>query len=134
MPSPTAKRDWHHSARKCCSPVNTCCLGWWCPCLLYGRTRQRLFNQGNVSSSCNSDCVNYSIMACLGMARCLNCSLRGHLRRKHHLSGNGGTDCMRGCFCTPCDLIQQEKECAYWYSQPVDDEPGKNPSMQYQRS
>src|SRR5689334_19736482 len=35
---------------------------------------------------------------------------RGEIRQKYGLKGNGCTDCLMACCCTPCDLTQQDKE------------------------
>jgi hypothetical protein len=35
---------------------------------------------------------------------------RGKVRQEYGLKGNGCTDCLMACCCTPCDLMQQDKE------------------------
>jgi len=39
----------------CCSDMSICCLGYWCPCYLFGRTAQR----AGVSSSTLCGCLTY---------------------------------------------------------------------------
>ncbi|KAF1966054.1 hypothetical protein BU23DRAFT_487819 [Bimuria novae-zelandiae CBS 107.79] len=132
----SSKQDWHHSALSCCSPISICCLGWLCPCMLYGRTRHRLKHNGNVGgfSSCNVDCCTYAMVGLCGMAGIFNAMQRSDIRTKYQLGGNSCTDCIRGCLCTPCDLIHQEKECVYQKEKIVEHEPGRVQHMHYSQS
>lgn len=43
----------------CCSPFGLCCEGYWCPCIVFGRTTHRMRNNGNMQnySCCNTDCT-----------------------------------------------------------------------------
>jgi hypothetical protein len=46
----------------------------------------------------------------------------------------GCTDCLCACFCTPCDLIQQDKEAEFRENERVgfvSAQPKPNPQMQY---
>ncbi|KAF2250060.1 PLAC8-domain-containing protein [Trematosphaeria pertusa] len=121
------KQEWHHSGASCCSPIGTCCLAWWCPCILFGRTRYRTKNNGNMSghSCCNGSCAAFCGLMCLGVPFILPWINRGDMRAKYHLKGNGCTDCLCACCCTPCDMVQQEKEVIYRENQPLMQQPGK---------
>ncbi|KAF2439427.1 PLAC8-domain-containing protein [Karstenula rhodostoma CBS 690.94] len=129
------KQDWHHSGSGCCSPMGTCCLSWWCPCMQYGKTRHRSKNDGNMQgySCCNSSCMAFCGLACLGISFILPMMNRSDIRAKYHLKGNGCGDCLCACCCTPCDLTQQEKEVSYREESKhlLQPQPGKNEGMYY---
>lgn len=58
---------------------------------------------------------------------------RGDIRAKYHLKGNGCTDCLCACCCTPCDMTQQDKEVTYREQKPLlAQQPGKEGPMMYQ--
>lgn len=40
---------WLFGLWDCCSPMSTCCLGCWCPCLLYGKTYAREHGEGETN-------------------------------------------------------------------------------------
>ncbi|KAH7093630.1 PLAC8 family-domain-containing protein [Paraphoma chrysanthemicola] len=129
------KQDWHHSGSACCTPIGTCCLSWWCPCIVYGRTHHRVKNNGDMNgySACNLACAGFCGLACLGISFVMPMLSRGDMRAKYHLKGNGCTDCLCACCCTPCDVTQQDKESAFREEQnrPLLNQPGKEGAMQY---
>ena len=49
--------SWSYSLLDCCRPMGLCCLGSWCPCILYRRIQNRL--RGEEKSSCSGSCVGY---------------------------------------------------------------------------
>lgn len=40
---------WIFGFWDCCSPCSTCCLGFWCPCFLFGKTYAREHGEGETS-------------------------------------------------------------------------------------
>ncbi|KAH8712130.1 PLAC8 family-domain-containing protein [Phaeosphaeriaceae sp. PMI808] len=128
-------QDWHHSGSSCCTPIGTCCLSWWCPCIVYGRTHYRLKNNGNMDgySCCNLGCAGFCGLSCIGISFIMPMLNRGDLRAKHHLKGNACTDCLCACCCMPCDITQQDKEAEYREeaNKKLFAQPGKEGSMQY---
>ena len=56
--------DWRHGLCEC-GDFGTCCLGCWCPCMLYGKTQYRLNQKSarkdptNLLSykACNDSCI-----------------------------------------------------------------------------
>ncbi|KAF2106822.1 PLAC8 family-domain-containing protein [Lophiotrema nucula] len=131
-------REWHHSGSSCCSPIGSCCLAWWCPCISYGRTHHRVKFDGNMSgySCCNGSCCGFTALGCLGLSFILPMIQRGDIRAKYHLNGNGCKDCLCACCCQPCDLVQQEKESKFHEDEKtrlVSQQPPKNGAMQYQQ-
>ncbi|KAF2027325.1 hypothetical protein EK21DRAFT_114953 [Setomelanomma holmii] len=129
------KQDWHHSGSSCCTPIGTCCLSWWCPCIVYGRTHHRIKNNGDMNgySCCNLACTGLCGLACLGISFVMPMLSRGDMRAKYHIKGNGCTDCLCACCCTPCDVTQQEKESTYREEQNkrLLAQPGKEAMMNY---
>ena len=37
--------DWAHGLCGCCSNCNSCCMTWWCPCVVIGEFK---FNKKNI--------------------------------------------------------------------------------------
>lgn len=59
---------------------------------------------------------------------------RGEIRQKYGLKGNGCTDCLMACCCTPCDLTQQDKEVQTREGEKqafISQQPGHVESMNY---
>lgn len=56
------KQDWHHKGSECCTPLSSCCLSWWCPCIIYGRTTHRRKNNGSLE---NHSAFNGSVRSML---------------------------------------------------------------------
>ncbi|EAT86781.1 hypothetical protein HBI56_131210 [Parastagonospora nodorum] len=128
-------QEWHHSGTSCCSPIGTCCLSWWCPCIVVGRTHHRIKYNGNMDgyTCCNLSCMGFCGLACIGISFIMPMLNRGDIRAKYHLSGNGCKDCACACCCTPCDVAQQDKESEFREGQnrPVVMQPGKEAGMEY---
>ncbi|KAH7130140.1 PLAC8 family-domain-containing protein [Dendryphion nanum] len=129
------QQEWHHSGSSCCSPFSTCLLSWCCPCIVYGRTKHRVKNDGNMQgySCCNMSCCAFTGLSCLGISFVLSMISRGDMRAKYHLQGNGCKDCLCACCCGPCDLTQQDKESEFREAQkmPLNQQPGKVDQMHY---
>ncbi|KAF2023513.1 hypothetical protein EK21DRAFT_80733 [Setomelanomma holmii] len=129
------KKDWHHKGSSSCTPFRTCCLSWWCPCIVYGRTRYRIENNDDMKgySCCNHSCAGFCGLICLGISFVMLMMNRGDMRAKYHLKGNRCTDCLCACCCTPCDVAQQDKESAYREEQnkPVLAQPGKDSMIDF---
>jgi hypothetical protein len=59
---------------------------------------------------------------------------RGEIRQKYGLKGNGCTDCLMACCCTPCDLTQQDKEVKQRENEKqafINQQPGQYETMSY---
>jgi hypothetical protein len=61
------------------------------PCVVYGRTRQRLSGDPNLQNgSCvNGDCVVFCLLCHVHLAWPLEMLLRGEVRRQYGIKGNG---------------------------------------------
>ncbi|KAF2267173.1 hypothetical protein CC78DRAFT_530976 [Lojkania enalia] len=130
------EQDWHHKGSHCCTPLEICCLVWWCPCIAYGRTHHRIKNDNNMQgySCCNLSCVGFTALAFCGLSCILPMIQRGDMRAKYHLKGNGCKDCLCACCCQPCDMLQQEKESEHQEMERqrlISHQPGKENPMQY---
>lgn len=72
-------------------------------------------------------------MACVGLSWILPLLNRGDMRTRYNLTGNGCKDCLCACCCSPCDLMQQDKEAGHREKQgkPLLGQPGKADTMNY---
>ncbi|KAI1046871.1 hypothetical protein LB505_009721 [Fusarium chuoi] len=50
-------QDWQNGLGGCCSPLDSCLLSTCLPCIIFGRTSQRLDNPSVPIESMNSDCA-----------------------------------------------------------------------------
>ncbi|KAF1810749.1 PLAC8-domain-containing protein, partial [Eremomyces bilateralis CBS 781.70] len=113
--APSQVRNWEHSGSDCCSPISSCFLGWCCPCFLYGKVYHRTRKDSSMKdfSWCNGSCCGYYVIAMCGCHWILQMMQRGEMRSKYQLQGGGCKDCLCACCCTPCDLVQQDKEAEF---------------------
>jgi len=103
--------SWNNPLFDCCSPLGTCCLATWCPCVLYGKTSARLDKPSKDSpSGCNASCCGWCILSTCYLSSFLQCMSRGKIRSRYNLEGSVCTDCLASFCCTCCDLVQQDKE------------------------
>jgi len=117
------KKDWETGFWSCCSPWRTCCLGTFCPCILYARTQYRLEHSGSIKgySFFNSNCLFYYCLSSMAspLQTFLGYAQRKKIREQYGLSGSSCGDCLRHLCCPCCSLIQEGKEVI---------ERSKNPS------
>ncbi|KAF2726887.1 PLAC8-domain-containing protein, partial [Polyplosphaeria fusca] len=131
-------QEWKNKSSDCCTPMSSCCLAWWCPCISYGRTHHRVKFDDDMKgySCCNFSCVAYTSLTCLGLSFVLPMIQRGNMREKYHLKGNGCNDFLCACCCAPCDLLQQDKESKFREDEKTSltsAQPGNSSQMQYQQ-
>jgi len=87
-----------------CNDTNRCCFSFWCPCVAYGRIKDKLDGTDN--------CVLWGLlyMAMVlftGCQCCLTCANRAQLRRQKNQPGNDCGDC---CCHWLCDAAMQSHE------------------------
>lgn len=100
---------WTFSFWDCFSPVDTCCLGCWCPCILYGKTQAR--NEGDPhASGLGLMCCAYYCLLHIGGHSILQAVTRHSMRNRLGIEGDGCTDWIGACCCPCCGLVQEEKE------------------------
>ncbi|PBP23287.1 hypothetical protein BUE80_DR005865 [Diplocarpon rosae] len=104
--------------------ANTCCLGFWVPYALYGKTHWRLkrVNRGqdatdeswNSSDGCNGPCWGWWALSCIGCAHpCAGVVTglqRAQIRGTYGIEGNCASDIALGVFCASCTQIQNDRE------------------------
>ncbi|KAH8887460.1 PLAC8-domain-containing protein [Thozetella sp. PMI_491] len=104
-------QDWSSSLFDC-SPCDTCLLGTCLPCVLLGKTSERMRDPTNPSPELvNTDCMLMcGIMYFTGCGWIYALIKRGEIRERYGLKGDGMGDCCATYWCPCCALIQQDKE------------------------
>ncbi|KAK0384021.1 hypothetical protein NLU13_8110 [Sarocladium strictum] len=106
-------REWHNGLMTC-TPIGDCCLGTWCPCILYGRTvhRERDPTLANYETT-NDDCKRMAHLqfwtGCVENNSYVQ-SQRTELREKYGIPGATRNDFWATFCCLPCAQIQLDKE------------------------
>jgi len=91
----------------CCDNMGLCCLGCWCPCIVYAKTRAR-FNNPRLSKEqlpcCSGACCGFAtvLMFCPPFQCIFGWMQRGDIRAKYDIEGNGCVDCLAHTFCDCC--------------------------------
>ncbi|KAI9837355.1 MAG: hypothetical protein M1819_000430 [Sarea resinae] len=106
---------WKHSLFGC-TDVPVCCIGLWCPCILYGKTQYRLSQRSAKKDP--TDLLGYDICngSCTLMALLCGCQWiptilqHSRIRRSYKLNGNCFDDCIKSFCCGQCQLIRDELE------------------------
>ncbi|ERS98466.1 hypothetical protein HMPREF1624_05250 [Sporothrix schenckii ATCC 58251] len=110
-PGVANKSEWNHSLMDC-SPCDSCCLGTFLPCVLLGKTADRMRDptmQG--ADSMNSDCMVFLAIHCFtGCGWIYIMMKRGEIRERFGIQGDGTADCCATYWCPCCSLIQQDNE------------------------
>lgn len=99
--------------------IGVCCTGFWCPCIIYGRTQYRLSQRSERRDPTNM--LGFSIFngSCAAFAVLCGCNLilaaiqRARVRQAYDISGGVGSDLARACCCCCCTLSQDEKEIKF---------------------
>ncbi|KAG4439183.1 hypothetical protein IFR05_005336 [Cadophora sp. M221] len=116
--------DW--MSQFCVEPqhdTSTCCLGFWVPCALYGKTHWRLkqINRGKDASDSKwqlKDGCNTACWAWCGLAGCLSMPISGiitgiqraQIRGTYGIKGNCASDIALGMVCPSCTQMQNDRE------------------------
>jgi len=101
--------SWVSGFWDCCSPIDICLLGTFCPCLLFGKTQSRLKGQSPPSMA-NGDCCGWYALTCCGLQCIIQTMKRGDMRARFGIEGSGGMDFLASWCCPCCGLVQEEKE------------------------
>lgn len=111
------KRDWSHGLFDCFGSCGTCCMAVWCPCIVYGKNKQRL---GNLSThgtprpgggdAIDGSCCVYCGLGLFGIAWVLQIGSRGETRNRYNIRGGTCGDCCSAWCCAPCALTQEHRE------------------------
>ncbi|KAI0305344.1 PLAC8-domain-containing protein [Multifurca ochricompacta] len=111
------KRDWSFGLFDCFSECGLCCWATWCPCVVYGKNKERLRNlqdQGvplpGGGERHTDDCCVYGALNFPGYGWVLQISTRADIRNRYGIRGDGNGDCFASGCCTPCALTQERRE------------------------
>ncbi|RSL70844.1 hypothetical protein CEP53_001744 [Fusarium sp. AF-6] len=104
-------QEWQSSLCDC-SPCDSCLLSTFLPCILFGRTSQRMRNAPNIPvESTNSECMIFcGIQSFTGCGWIYNMMRRGEIHEKYSIEGSGMGDCCTSFWCLCCALVQQDNE------------------------
>jgi len=106
---------YHHGLCDCFSDISTCCMGYWCPCMLYSRTYHRLKTVPNSNlnefSGCNAHCAIFCIVSPVSWV--LTMLQRTRIRENYRLQGSAFSDCCKAYCCVMCTLVQDDREVAH---------------------
>ncbi|KAB5578203.1 DUF614 domain-containing protein [Coniochaeta sp. 2T2.1] len=104
-------QEWQNGLMSC-GPCDLCLLGTCLPCVLLGKTSERMRDPSMRSyETCNSDCMimcGITYFTCCGWI--YGMIKRGEIRERYGIKGSGSGDCCTSFWCSCCALIQQEKE------------------------
>ncbi|KAF5027767.1 hypothetical protein F66182_145 [Fusarium sp. NRRL 66182] len=95
-----------------CSPCDSCLLGTFCPCILLGKTADRMRDPTmQTADTCNSDTLIFCAIQCVtGCGWIYSMMKRGEIRERFGIQGSGMGDCCVSYWCLCCALIQQDNE------------------------
>ncbi|KAF4855312.1 Protein PLANT CADMIUM RESISTANCE 2 [Colletotrichum siamense] len=104
-------QEWQASLCSC-SPIDSCCLAYWLPCILLGKTSERIRDPTmQTYEAINTDCLLYGAIQCFtGCGWIYALMKRGEIRERFGIKGSGASDCCVSYWCCCCALIQQDNE------------------------
>ncbi|OLN92816.1 Cell number regulator 11 [Colletotrichum chlorophyti] len=110
-PASAQTQEWQNDLCNC-GPCDTCIVGTCLPCLLLGKTSERMRDPTmQTYEAINTDCL----LMC-GISWFTGCGWiyammkRGEIRERFGIKGSGTSDCCVSYWCGCCALIQQDKE------------------------
>ncbi|KAI9754778.1 MAG: hypothetical protein M1815_005417 [Lichina confinis] len=107
-------QPWANSFWDCLDPLDLCFLSYCCPCIVFGRTQQRVVDpQLENYETVNTDCLIWYGLSCVGVQWLYQMIKRTEFRERFNLEGSQGMDCFGSYCCLCCELMQSEKEARY---------------------
>ncbi|KAJ4705707.1 Protein PLANT CADMIUM RESISTANCE like [Melia azedarach] len=114
---------WSSGICACCDDMQSCCIGLFCPCFLFGKNAEFL-GSGTFAGSCltyfilwafvNSVCCLLTDGIMLGLpgcfVACYACGYRRALRTKYNLQEAPCGDFVSHFFCHLCAICQEYRE------------------------
>ncbi|THC92690.1 hypothetical protein EYZ11_007829 [Aspergillus tanneri] len=123
MTTETSQNTWSHSFWEFFTPIDTCLMGWFCPCILFGKTQARLedptlkdYSPINDNTKKRDDLRKKYGITETRLEETLNMQ-PGDIQKKHKVEGSLVEDCLGAFFCRCCGLVQEEKEVILRQSQ-----------------
>jgi len=111
------KRDWTHGLFSCFGSCGTCCMSVFCPCIVYGKSKQRLSHlkiHGTPlpggGDTFDGGCCVYCGLNLFGIGWVLQIGERGDVRDRYGIRGGTCGGCCSIWCCTPCALTQERRE------------------------
>ncbi|KAK1853983.1 PLAC8 family protein [Colletotrichum chrysophilum] len=105
-----AQREWNSSLMDC-SPCGTCMMATWLPCLVFGKTSERMRDPNLTNySPLNGECFMISALGSIGFGWLYLMSKRTDIRQQFGIDGSECGDCCTAYWCPCCVLIQHENE------------------------
>ncbi|XP_028802070.1 protein PLANT CADMIUM RESISTANCE 10 [Neltuma alba] len=115
--------QWSSGICACCDDMQSCCVGLFCPCILFGKNAEFL-GSGTFMGSClthfilwafvNTTCCLLTDGLVLGLPGCLvasyACGYRRTLRSKYNLPEAPCGDFVTHFFCHMCAVCQEYRE------------------------
>ncbi|KAF7824951.1 protein PLANT CADMIUM RESISTANCE 10 [Senna tora] len=115
--------QWSSGICACCDDMQSCCIGLFCPCILFGKNAEFL-GSGTFLGSCvthfilwtfvNATCCLLTDGLLLGLPGCLvaayACGYRRTLRSKYNLQEAPCGDFITHFFCHMCAVCQEYRE------------------------
>ncbi|KAG6128611.1 hypothetical protein E4U28_008153 [Claviceps purpurea] len=107
-------QEWQFGLFSCFGDMKSSLLGCCLPCVLHGRTMDRIKDPSLQSHDpLNSECIVWSAIQCFTGCGCLyNLIKRGEIRNLYGIHGSGFSDCCTSYWCLCCALVQQDREVA----------------------
>ncbi|KAF8589183.1 PLAC8-domain-containing protein [Ramaria rubella] len=114
----TGEREWSNGLCDCCGDCGTCCIAWFCPCIVYSQNKSRIehlekwgFPHPSGGKSCSGDCCIHCLLTgCGGWGWILQMGVRSSIRMRYRIQGGSCGDCFSAWCCTPCELTQGSRE------------------------
>eukprot|EP00271_Cylindrocystis_brebissonii_P009340 TRINITY_DN240_c0_g1_i1.p1 TRINITY_DN240_c0_g1~~TRINITY_DN240_c0_g1_i1.p1 ORF type:complete len:179 (-),score=19.64 TRINITY_DN240_c0_g1_i1:1937-2473(-) len=115
------EEHWNTGIFDCYQDRNSCLLGLFCPCVLFGQNVESLHGRaclGPCFLHCISlGCVAVWLVPIIGPAAywltpisCYACGYRTEIRSKYHLTDRPFGDCCTHFLCHPCALCQEHRQ------------------------
>ncbi|KAF8490361.1 PLAC8 family-domain-containing protein [Russula emetica] len=111
------KRNWTFGLLDCSGRCGLCCCAYWCPCVVFSKTRQRMRSmqyEGRVleggGDKCTNHCLIYFATMFTGHSWCLQLQPRVEIRERYAIRGNLVKDWLSSALCTACALTQERRE------------------------
>jgi len=111
MGPPKEPQPWKSSIFDCFKDIPNCCMGFCCPCVLFGMNQRALDGGDQCAYTCIYCAVNQS--PCL-----VHYPRRQEFRRRYHLQEDLPDLCASWC-CSPCAICQESREMKARGSAPV---------------
>lgn len=114
---------WSSGICACCDDMNSCCLGLWCPCVLFGRNVELLEGRQwtgpclmhillwGIATGIGCSLTHGTMLGLLGSCvPCYACGYRKMLRAKYDLEDAPCGDFLTHLCCHQCALCQEYRE------------------------